>query len=88
MRNMKTALLALLVVARAATAAEQTPAPLRLVADIPMPGAAVRFDYQSFDPASGRLYIAHMNADQLVVFDTHSRQVVANLEGLPRVHGV
>jgi hypothetical protein len=30
-----------------------------------MPGPPVRFDYQSFDPASGRLYIAHMNADQL-----------------------
>ena len=50
-----------------------TRAPLRLVADIPMPGTAVRFDYQSLDPASGRLYIAHMNADQLVVFDTRSR---------------
>jgi DNA-binding beta-propeller fold protein YncE len=53
-----------------------------------MPGPAVRFDYQSFDPVSGRLYIAHMNADQLVVFDTVKRQVVANLEGFPRVHGV
>jgi hypothetical protein len=39
------------------------------VADIPMPGPAVRFDYQTFDPSSGRLYIAHMNADQLVVFE-------------------
>ena len=58
------------------------------VADIPMPGPAVRFDYQSFDPASGRLYIAHMNADQLVVFDTTKRQVVANLDGFQRVHGV
>jgi DNA-binding beta-propeller fold protein YncE len=53
-----------------------------------MPGPAVRFDYQSFDPSSGRLYIAHMNADQLVVFDTAKRQVVANLDGFARVHGV
>jgi DNA-binding beta-propeller fold protein YncE len=53
-----------------------------------MPGPPVRFDYQSFDPTSGRLYIAHMNADQLVVFDTQSRQVVANLDGFARVHGV
>jgi DNA-binding beta-propeller fold protein YncE len=58
------------------------------VADIPMPGPAVRFDYQTFDPSSGRLYIAHMNADQLVVFDTSKRQVVANLDGFRRVHGV
>lgn len=64
------------------------PPPLRLVADIPMPGAAVRFDYQSLDATTGRLYIAHMNADQLVVFDTRARQVVANLDGFARVHGV
>jgi DNA-binding beta-propeller fold protein YncE len=61
---------------------------LQLVAEVAMPGRAVRFDYQSLDPASGRLYIAHMNADQLVVFDTRSRQVVANLDGFARVHGV
>lgn len=62
--------------------------PLKTVADIPMPGPAVRFDYQSLDVSSGRLYIAHMNADQLVVFDTASRKVVANLDGFARVHGV
>jgi DNA-binding beta-propeller fold protein YncE len=61
---------------------------LRLVQDIPLPGPAVRFDYQSLDPSSGRLYIAHMNADQLVVFDTRKREVVANLDGFRRVHGV
>jgi DNA-binding beta-propeller fold protein YncE len=61
---------------------------LVMVADIPMPGPAERFDYQTFDPSSGRLYIAHMNADQLVVFDTSKRQVVANLDGFKRVHGV
>jgi DNA-binding beta-propeller fold protein YncE len=58
------------------------------VADIPMPGPAVRFDYQAFDLSSGRLYIAHMNADQLIVFDTSKRHVVANLDGFKRVHGV
>lgn len=61
---------------------------LKEVADIPMPGPAVRFDYQSLDVDHGRLYIAHMNADQLVVFDTTKRQVVANLDGFKRVHGV
>src|SRR6266700_1887385 len=61
---------------------------LKEVADIPMPGPAVRFDYQSLDVKNGRLYIAHMNADQLVVFDTQKRQVVANLDGFKRVHGV
>jgi len=58
------------------------------VADIPLPGPAVRFDYQSIDAVQGRLYIAHMNADHLVVFDTKKREVVANLDGFPGVHGV
>jgi hypothetical protein len=62
--------------------------PLKKVADIPMPGPAARFDYQSLDSSQGRLYIAHMNADQLVVFDTKEREVVANLDGFSRVHGV
>jgi len=61
---------------------------LKLVVDVPLPGPAVRFDYQSFDATDGRLYIAHMNADQLVVFDTRKREVVANLDGFHRVHGV
>src|ERR1700720_2768289 len=63
-------------------------APLKKVADIPMPGPAVRFDYQSLDASQGRLYISHMNADQLVVFDTLKREVVANLDGFAGVHGV
>jgi hypothetical protein len=29
-----------------------------------------------------------MNANQLVVFDTKKREVVANLDGFSRVHGV
>lgn len=61
---------------------------LTLVADVPMPGPPVRFDYQSLDTSNGRLYIAHMNANQLIVFDTKTRKVVANLDGFNRVHGV
>src|SRR6516164_2175179 len=61
---------------------------LKQVAEIPLPGPAVRFDYQNLDAKNGRLYIAHMNADHLVVFDTQKRQVVANLDGFKRVHGV
>src|SRR5205823_2144932 len=34
---------------------------LRLVREIPLPGPANRFDYQSVDPASGRIYMNHMN---------------------------
>lgn len=63
-------------------------APLKKVADVPLPGPAVRFDYQSLDLSRGRLYIAHMNADQLVVFDIRKRAVIANLDGFANIHGV
>lgn len=62
--------------------------PLKKVADIPLPGSAVRFDYQSLDTSQGRLYIAHMNANQLVVFDLRKRAVVSTLDGFSSVHGV
>jgi DNA-binding beta-propeller fold protein YncE len=62
--------------------------PLQKVADIPMPGPALRFDYQSLDQSQGRLYLSHMTANQLVVFDVRKREVIANLDGFPSVHGV
>ena len=62
--------------------------PLQKEADIPLPGPAVRFDYQSLDASQGRLYLSHMNANQLVVFDIRKREVIANLDGFPSVHGV
>ncbi len=61
---------------------------LLTVAEVPLPGPAVRFDYQALDQDTDRLYIAHMNADTLVVFDVKARRVVADLEGFERVHGV
>jgi DNA-binding beta-propeller fold protein YncE len=71
-----------------ASAAQSDSSGLRLVADVPLPGPANRFDYQSIDPASGRLYISHMNAGRVVVFDLDSGRVVKEVEGLPRVTGV
>jgi DNA-binding beta-propeller fold protein YncE len=61
---------------------------LRQVADITLPGPANRFDYQSIDPAAGRLYLSHMDAGRLVVFDLDSARVVREIERLPRVTGV
>jgi DNA-binding beta-propeller fold protein YncE len=61
---------------------------LRLVADIPLPGPANRFDYQSVDPVARRLYISHMNAGRLVVFDLDASRVVADIGGVARATGV
>ena len=62
--------------------------PLRVTRDLPLPGPANRFDYQSVDPAKGRLYISHMNAGRVVVFDLDSSRVVAEVIGTPRVTGI
>jgi DNA-binding beta-propeller fold protein YncE len=63
-------------------------APLTVVTDIPLPGPAKRFDYQSFDSTSGRLYISHMRGDRLVVFDTRAEKLVASNGGFPGATGV
>jgi DNA-binding beta-propeller fold protein YncE len=55
---------------------------------VPLPGAAKRFDYQSLDSTSGRLYISHMHGDRLDVFDTRADTLVASLEGFPGATGV
>ena len=62
--------------------------PLALVADVPLPGPAKRFDYQSFDSTTGRLYISHMRGDRLVVFDTRAQKLIASNEGFPGATGV
>ena len=82
----KTLILAVLVVLASAARAQQLP--LQTVADIPLPGRASRFDYQSFDPTSGRLYIAHLGDDAVVVFDAASRKVVGEVRNVKHVHGV
>jgi DNA-binding beta-propeller fold protein YncE len=61
---------------------------LKPVAEIPLPGGTGRFDYQSLDPRTGRLYVAQMGAGRLLVFDTRTNRVVASLPGFPRVTGV
>lgn len=72
-----------------AVAATTQPKPgLRLLREIPLPGPANRFDYQSVDPASGRIYMNHMNAGRTVVFDANGSKVIAEITDLPRATGV
>jgi len=62
--------------------------PLRLVADVPLPGRPVRFDYQDLDPAKGHLVIAHMNDDSVVVVNSSDGSQVVVLPGIPTPRGV
>jgi DNA-binding beta-propeller fold protein YncE len=58
------------------------------VADIPLPGPANRFDYQNIDDGTRRLYVSHMNAGRLVVFDLDSSKVTTEIKGLDCATGV
>ena len=72
-----------------ARATHAAPRPgLVLVREIPLPGPANRFDYQSVDPGSGRIYMNHMNAGRTIVFDADSGRVMREITGLPRATGV
>jgi DNA-binding beta-propeller fold protein YncE len=61
--------------------------PLRTVARVPLSGPSVRFDYTSLDPSANRLYIAHMDASQLLILDLRTRRVIKTIPA-PGVHGV
>ena len=62
--------------------------PLRVLSDVPLTGGTTRFDYQSLDSNSGRLYIAHLGSDLMTVFDVNKQTVVGDVKDLKRVHGV
>ena len=72
--------------------AASTPKPaatgLKLLREIALPGPANRFDYQSFDPTTGRIYMNHMNAGRTIVFDAGSARVVTEIPDVPRATGV
>jgi DNA-binding beta-propeller fold protein YncE len=60
----------------------------RVIADVPLPGKPARFDYQSFDPTRGLLWIAHMGAGELIAFDVRTRRLMATMPDMPGVTGV
>jgi DNA-binding beta-propeller fold protein YncE len=78
-----TAVIALVAIAARA----DTGLPLRTVVSVELPGPSNRFDYTSVDPTTGRLWIAHMDAGQLLALDVRRRRVVRTIRA-PGVHGV
>ncbi len=61
---------------------------LKKIADLPLPGGTTRFDYQSIDESRGLLFIAHLGADQVIVFDLKTQTVVATIPNIASAHGV
>ncbi|HTJ81482.1 MAG TPA: hypothetical protein VL400_07145 [Polyangiaceae bacterium] len=62
--------------------------PLELVADVPLPGKAVRFDYQDVDVEKGHLVIAHMNDASVVVVKLSDGSLVKQIPNVPTARGV
>jgi DNA-binding beta-propeller fold protein YncE len=87
-RGLALIVISLVPVAPVAAAPLLAPFPLSLVADLPLPGGASRFDYQSVDAEHRRLYIAHLGDSSLVAFDLDAQRVIQEITGLPSVHGV
>jgi DNA-binding beta-propeller fold protein YncE len=61
---------------------------LHRVRDVPLPGSAVRFDYQDLDPDARRLYVAHQGASEIDVVDLETLHPIAAVKGVAQVHGV
>jgi DNA-binding beta-propeller fold protein YncE len=62
--------------------------PLVQVADVDLPGASVRFDYQDIDPDKGHLVIAHMNDASVVIANLSDGSTVKVLPNVPTARGI
>lgn len=62
--------------------------PLQTLMDVPLVGGTGRLDYESLDDVHGRLYVAHLGADSVIVFDTVKNRVVTSISGTSSVRGV
>jgi YVTN family beta-propeller protein len=82
------AAIALVACTAGKTAAQQLPATFYTVRDVPLPGNTSRFDYESIDPTNHRLYIAHLGAGTVPVYDIPSGGFVGEVQDVPGVHGV
>ncbi len=70
------------------SAGPATPLPLQSVMDLPLPGDTSRLDYASLDPDRHLLFVAHLGANEVIVVDTETLQVINLIRGIKHVHGV
>ena len=61
---------------------------IQLVGDVPLPGSTSRFDYQTIDEVQRKLFISHMGANSMIVYDLDSNKVVGTLQDIPRPTGI
>jgi YVTN family beta-propeller protein len=76
---------------RSTTAAPKSSSPglpLTLVADVPLPGASTRFDYQDIDAAQGHLIVAHKNDASVLILNLSDGSLAKLLPNIPTPRGV
>src|SRR5437868_5120097 len=70
------------------TLAQQLPADFYTVRDVPLPGDTSRWDYESLDAQTHRLYVSHLGAGTIAVYDIGTGSVIGEIRNVPGVHGV
>ncbi|MFL5660140.1 MAG: hypothetical protein ACJ8BW_02180 [Ktedonobacteraceae bacterium] len=70
------------------TYTKQAPLQLQTIADVSVSNQTARFDYQGLDPQRGLLFITHSGANSVLIFDTRSNKVIAEVPGIEDGHGV
>ena len=60
----------------------------KVIREIPLPGDTSRWDYQTYDPTTHRLYIAHLGQSQVIAFDTKAQRVIGVVDHVSSVHGL
>jgi DNA-binding beta-propeller fold protein YncE len=88
MRHPLFAIASLVAAAAMPALAGEPPLPLRPVADLPLPGRPSRLDYQSLDPKTHLLFVAHLGDGVVDVIDVEKQKVVAEIPDVAGVHGV
>src|ERR1051325_11794312 len=76
-------LVTLVAISTASFAQQQLPATIFAVRDVPLPGDTSRFDYESLDPSTHRLYISHLGAGTVPVYDITSGTIVGEVQDVP-----
>ncbi|MGH9699149.1 MAG: YncE family protein [Candidatus Acidiferrales bacterium] len=71
------------------SSAPLTASALKKITSIELPGpAGKRFDYLTIDPATHRLFVAHLGAGNVYVVDVETNKVLNTVANVPGVEGV
>jgi len=83
-----TSLLSAIFLAAFVATQAQTPAPLRLVATVPLPQVRGRIDHFDIDLAGKRLFMSALGNNTLEVFNLKTNQLIHTIRGLHEPQGV